>query len=81
MGTVLIAGLVASPSAKAGPRENVANARLCLVNNGWRTLTTLNGGHFRNVAGCLVYALLGGKFAPTTPTTPPTPPTGGGGVE
>jgi len=80
VGTVLVAGLVASPSAKAGPRENVANARLCLVNNGWRTLTTRNGSHFRNVGACVVYALFGGTFA-TAPTTPPAPPTGGGGVE
>jgi len=73
---VLVGGLVASSPAQAAPRDNVANARLCL-NGGWRTLTTANGRHFRNLGQCVVYALVGGQFG----TPPPPPPTGGGETE
>ena len=68
----LAAGLGASPAAQASPRDNLANARLCL-NGGWKTLKTLDGRSFRNQGLCIVYALFGGRFAP------PPSPTGGGG--
>jgi hypothetical protein len=72
--TVLVAGLVASSPAKAAPPPNVVNARLCL-NGGWRTLTTSDGRHFRNLGQCVVYALVGGQFG----TPPSTGGSGGGG--
>jgi hypothetical protein len=77
-GAILVGGLAASSPAQAAPRDNLANARLCL-RDGWKTLKTANGRAFRNVGTCVVYALFGGDFA--TPTSPPTvpPPTDGGG--
>ena len=69
--SVLIAGLVASSPAQAAPRDNLANARLCL-HDGWKTLKALDGRSFRNTGSCVVYALFGGQFAPP-------PPSGGGG--
>ena len=65
---VLVCGLVSSSTAQAAPRDNVANAKLCL-HNGWRTLRTSTGGSFRNVGHCVIYALVGGKFgsAPAPP--------------
>jgi hypothetical protein len=68
---VLIAGFMSSSPAQAAPRDNLANARLCL-HDGWKTLKTSNGRAFRNLGSCVVYALFGGQFAP-----PPSP--GGSG--
>ena len=73
--SMLLTGLVAG-SAQAAPPPNLVNARLCL-NNGWRTLTTSDGRHFRNVGQCVWYALFGGQFG--TPSTGGG--TGGGGGE
>ena len=67
---VLVAGLVASSSAQAAPRDNLAKAKLCL-HDGWKTLKTSDGRSFRNLGACVVYALFGGQFG--------TPPAGGGG--
>ena len=64
------AGLVASSTAQAAPPPNVQNAKLCL-HDGWKTLKKSDGRSFRNAAQCVIYALLGGQFAP--------PPGGGGG--
>jgi hypothetical protein len=73
--SMLLAGLVAG-SAQAAPPPNVVNARQCL-NGGWRTLTTSDGRHFRNLGQCVVYALLGGQFG----TPPSTGGSGGGQTE
>jgi len=69
---VSIAGLGATASAQAAPRDNLANARLCL-HDGWKTLKTSSGRPFRNLGSCVVYALFGGQFA-----LPPSPAPGGG---
>jgi hypothetical protein len=63
-------GLVASSAAQAAPPPNVQDAKLCL-HDGWKTLKTIDGLSFRNAGQCVIYALLGGQFAP--------PPGGGGG--
>jgi hypothetical protein len=63
---VLAGGLAASSPAQASPRDNLANARLCL-HDGWKTLKTANGHSFRNQGSCIVYALFGGQFAPSQP--------------
>jgi hypothetical protein len=74
-GAVLVGGLAASSPAQAAPRDNLANARLCL-RDGWKNLKTANGRSFRNLGSCVVYALFGGQFAVST-----QPPGGGGGGE
>jgi len=67
--SMLLAELVAG-SAQAAPPPNVVKAKQCL-DGGWRTLTTSDERHFRNLGQCVVYALLGGDFG--------TPRTGGNG--
>jgi hypothetical protein len=75
-GGVLVGALGASAPAQAAPRDNLANARLCL-RGGWKTLTTANGRSFRNQGLCIVYALFGGQFSPGTPPAPPGGDSGG----
>jgi len=70
---VALVGGLAGP-ANAAPRDNFANARLCLVNAGWRTLVTTTGQHFRTPLQCVFYALSGRSFGTTATTTPPPPP-------
>jgi hypothetical protein len=69
---IVVSGLIASSPAQASPRDNLANAKLCLLHQGWQTLKASDGSSFRNLGGCIVYALRGGQFAP------PPPPAGGG---
>jgi hypothetical protein len=66
MVSALAVGLMTSSAAQAAPRDNLANARLCL-RGGWHDLQTSRGRPFRGVAQCVVYALFGGKFAATDP--------------
>jgi hypothetical protein len=79
LGTAAVAGVATlggslwTAPAQAAPRDNLANARLCL-GGGWTTLRTTGNRPFRNVGWCVVYALAGGRFATSTPTPPPPPP-------
>jgi hypothetical protein len=73
-------GLAASSAAQAAPRDNIANARLCL-RGGWQTLQTSSGRQFRGLGHCIVYALFGRQFASSGPGGSETGGTGGGGTE
>jgi hypothetical protein len=70
---VLVGGLATVSPAQAAPRDNLANARLCL-RGGWTTLKTSSGASFRSLGRCVVYALVGGQFQPAAPPPPPPPP-------
>jgi len=64
--SALAIGLATSSAAQAGPRENIATARLCL-RGGWHSLQTADGRSFRNLGRCVVYALFGGQFGTPDP--------------
>jgi hypothetical protein len=75
----MLGGSVWAAPAQAAPRDNLANARLCL-GGGWTTLQTAGNRPFRNVGWCVLYALVGGRFAsPPPPSEVPPPPSGDSG--
>jgi hypothetical protein len=66
--SAMAVGLATTSDAQAGPRQNLANARLCL-RGGWTSLQTSDGRAFRSLGRCVVYALFGGEFGSAAPDT------------